>query len=189
MSAKESTVLVETPTGHGSGVCIGWQGDRALILTAKHVVDGVLDGAGISVRWTHEQETRGRDAVLVRLSDKFDLALLSVYDPTAQLKPVHLSNTNLATGDLVFAIGYPLNIWPAISTIGTCRGINSSYYNLSFTFHSAGIWFGNSGGPLFNASGDLVGINVWIDAINEQPYSDLGGAVMLDQIIEFMELG
>jgi serine protease Do len=140
----------------GSGFIIDASG---LVVTNNHVIadaDEITlffsDGTSLKV-----DKVIGRDA-------KTDLALLKV-TPTKPLTPVKIGNSSaMNVGDWVMAIGNPLGVGVSV-TLGIVsakkRDINAGPYD-EFLQTDAAINKGNSGGPLFNMEGELVGINTAI---------------------------
>ena len=150
-------------TSLGSGFVIDASG---LIVTNNHVIEGADK---ITVTFaddtTLEAELIGRDA-------KTDLAVLKV--TTGKKLPfVSWGNSDRArVGDWVIAIGNPLGLGGTV-TAGIIsarqRDINSGPYD-DFIQTDAPINRGNSGGPLFNVHGEVIGINTAI-------YSQSGGSI------------
>ena len=136
----------------GSGFFLSEDG---YVVTNYHVV---AEASSISVvtqdAEPHEASLVGRDATA-------DMALLKVEGEHFQ--PVTLgSSTELAIGDMVVAIGNPLSALEATQTVGYISGKNrevstdNNVVNMLQT--DAAINSGNSGGPLFNMRGEVVGI-------------------------------
>ena len=136
----------------GSGFLLSEDG---YVVTNYHVV---AEAATITVV-TQDAETH--EAALVGRDTTADMALLKVEGEHFQ--PVTLgSSTELAIGDMVVAIGYPLSALEATQTVGYISGKNrevstdNNVVNMLQT--DAAINSGNSGGPLFNMRGEVVGI-------------------------------
>lgn len=190
VAAKESTVVVATPSGHGSGVVVKRVGVNAYVLTAKHVVDRLPIGSTeITLIWASGDTDFQRTGSLVSKSECGDMALICAYDPQFLLRPVAMGDGPEGV-DWVIAIGYPESIFPPSVTIGQWKawGVRNEWSNECCTFitHDAPIWFGNSGGPLFDIKGNLIGINVMIGGYNGHAASDRGWAVSLEDIREFL---
>jgi serine protease Do len=140
----------------GSGFVIDASG---LIATNNHVIDGAdeiyinfHDGSKLKV-----EKVIGRDT-------KTDIALLKV-NPKKPLKAVPLGNSaKMQVGDWVMAIGNPFGLGGSV-TLGIIsakqRDINSGPYD-DYLQTDAAINKGNSGGPLFNMDGEVIGINTAI---------------------------
>ena len=140
----------------GSGFVIDPSG---LIVTNNHVIEGAdeiiinfTDGSKLKVT-----KILGHDS-------KTDLALLKV-EPKKPLKAVAFGNSsNMRVGDWVMAIGNPFGLGGSV-TVGiisaTRRDINAGPYD-DFLQTDAAINRGNSGGPLFNMDGEVIGVNTAI---------------------------
>ena len=141
----------------GSGFVI--DGKEGLIVTNVHVIEGAdeivanfADGSKLKV-----EKVIGRDT-------KTDLALLKVV-PKKTLPSVKFGNSETTkVGDWVLAIGNPFGLGGSV-TVGIisakARDINSGPYD-DYLQTDAAINKGNSGGPLFNMDGDVVGVNTAI---------------------------
>ncbi len=140
----------------GSGFIV--DGKEGIIVTNNHVIDGaeeiqvnLHDGSKLKA------ELLGKDA-------KTDIALLKV-TPRAPLKSVKFgSSAAIRVGDWVMAIGNPFGLGGSV-TVGVisakARNINSGPYD-DYLQTDASINKGNSGGPLFNMDGEVVGVNTAI---------------------------
>ena len=141
----------------GSGFVI--DGKNGLIVTNNHVIDGADE---ITVNFADGSKLRV-DKVVGR-DPKTDLALLKV-TPKKPLTSVKFgSSDRLEVGDWVLAIGNPFGLGGSVS-IGIIsakqRDIQSGPYD-DYLQTDAAINKGNSGGPLFNMEGDVIGINTAI---------------------------
>ncbi len=146
-------------TSLGSGFIIERNG---YIVTNNHVIDGAEEITVI----THD-DTR-YDAEIVGRDSKTDIALLKV-ETDDDLPVVSWGDSEKARpGESVFAIGNPLNLGSTV-TAGIIsarkRNINSGPYD-DYIQTDASINRGNSGGPLFNSEGKVIGINTAIYAGN-----------------------
>ncbi len=105
------------------------------------------------------------DADLVSADPDRDIALLKARQPPDELEPATFrSISGLKTGDEVFAVGFPFGIGPSLSG-GVVSGLNRSYISpIRGNILSGLIQFdaaanpGNSGGPLVDRKGDVVGL-------------------------------
>lgn len=142
-------------TNLGSGVIIGGEG---YILTNQHVIDGA-DEILISLA-----DGRGSEAVVIGEDRDTDIAILQV--PISGLAGIRLADeTALRVGDVVLAIGNPLNVGQTVTMgIVSATGRNRLGLNTfeNFIQTDAAINPGNSGGALVNARGELIGINTVI---------------------------
>jgi serine protease Do len=136
----------------GSGFIIDPSG---YIVTNRHVIEGAYD---ITVVLEDQRFLKAR---LVGKMKRMDLALLKV-DTTAPLPTVSFGDSSkMRPGDPVIAIGNPLGLGGTVTT-GVVSALNRNIQETPFDDYiqiDAPINHGNSGGPLFNASGELVGVN------------------------------
>ena len=140
--------------------------DKGHILTSAHVVEA-LDGVRVTLNdgSVVSAKVAGRDA-------KTDIALLKADNPQG-LKPVKIGNSDTARiGDAVLAIGNPFGLGNTVTSgivSARSRDIQVGPYD-DFIQTDAAINRGNSGGPLFNVKGELIGVNTAI-------FSPSGGSV------------
>ncbi|MBS7541456.1 Do family serine endopeptidase [Ancylobacter lacus] len=141
----------------GSGFVIDPSG---LVVTNNHVI---ADADEIYVNFNDGSKLK---AELVGRDTKIDIALLKVKpDASKPLKAVKFGDSDaLRVGDWVMAIGNPFGLGGTL-TVGVIsarnRDINAGPYD-NFLQTDAAINRGNSGGPLFNMEGDVIGINTAI---------------------------
>ena len=141
----------------GSGFVI--DGKEGLVVTNNHVIEGADE---IVINF-HDGSKLKVDKVLGKDS-KTDLALLKV-TPKKPLPEVAFgSSAKMRVGDWVMAIGNPFGLGGSL-TVGVIsakqRDINSGPYD-DFLQTDAAINKGNSGGPLFNMDGEVIGVNTAI---------------------------
>ena len=139
----------------GSGFVIDPGG---LIITNNHVI---ADANEITVIFTDGQKLR---ASVVGTDAKVDVAVLKV-KPTKPLKAVRFGDSEaMRVGDWVMAVGNPFGLGGTV-TAGIVsarhRNIDSGPYD-NYLQTDAAINKGNSGGPLFNMAGEVIGINTAI---------------------------
>ena len=152
---KDSPEPSEKATSLGSGFIIDRSG---LIVTNNHVIDGA-DQITVVLK-----DKRRLEAKVVGKDEKTDLALLKV-DSGKPLPALEWGDSNNAlVGDWVLAIGNPLGLGGSVSAgIISARGrdIRSGPYD-DFIQTDAPINRGNSGGPLLDMDGRVIGINTAI---------------------------
>ncbi len=147
--AVGSTVMILSGDGHGSGVLLGQQG---YVLTNQHVVG---NAAYVKIRWSDGAEGLGE---VVRVDPGRDVALVKC-DPRGR-PALRLRAAEAGVGTPVFAIGAPLQQRLQNSVT---RGIVSAHRVLDgydYIQSDAAVAPGNSGGPLVDDNGNLIGITV-----------------------------
>ena len=161
---QQSPIPRQRVTSLGSGFVIDAAG---VIVTNNHVIAEADKIAVIlSDKTRLEAKVIGRDA-------KTDIALLRVDPGGKQLQPLGFGDSDgTRVGDWVIAIGNPFGLGGTV-TAGIVsarqRDINSGPYD-DFIQTDASINRGNSGGPMFNLAGEVIGINTAI-------FSPTGGSV------------
>jgi S1-C subfamily serine protease len=154
---RAAAVKVVTSGGHGSGTVIEYK-DLTLVLTAKHVADGVL-GSNYLVANEDEQ----RNAVLVYQSKEHDIAVLLVQKEFRYLKPMPWKPTksyDVGT-DIVYS-GHPS--WHKLMSFeGRIVGYEQDPVAGTQLIVNTYGWFGCSGSGIYNTDGELVGILYGVD--------------------------
>ncbi len=175
-----------TGEGVGTGVVLTTDGQ---ILTNAHVVDGAE-----TVRVRLEGEREPRSATVLAADPDNDLALLQV--EVTGLTPATLADpTTVRVGDDVIAIGYALDLdGEASVTLGIVSALDRTLLTENGALDGliqtdAAISSGNSGGPLVNAAGQVVGINTAValgDGTNTA--SNIGFAISIDEVLTEIEV-
>jgi len=139
----------------GSGVII--DADEGIIVTNHHVVEG---GQKFRVDMS---DGRLVDATLIGADKATDIAVLRIQ--ASGLSEVEMVDSDtLRTGDLAFAVGYPLGLDQTL-TMGVISGLGRSGMGDAVEDYiqtDAAVNSGNSGGPLLDSRGRLIGINTSI---------------------------
>jgi len=142
--------------GLGSGFIVDKSG---IIVTNNHVIEGADEITVIM------QDQKEFTAELLGRDPKADLAVLKINPGETLLKPVKWGNSDLLrVGDWSIAIGNPLGLGGTVTTgiiSAISRDIGNGPY-VKFLQTDASINRGNSGGPLFNIEGEVIGINTAI---------------------------
>ncbi len=147
------------PYASGSGVIV--DAAQGILITNNHVVE---NGRKFTVDLT---DGRLFDAVLVGADKATDIAVLKIVPDgrPLNLKQVQtVDSDTLRTGDLAFAVGYPLGLDQTL-TMGVISGLNRSGLGDAVEDYiqtDAAVNSGNSGGPLLDSRGRLIGINTSI---------------------------
>ncbi len=150
----------------GSGVIMDKQGH---ILTNNHLVEA---SEKITVKITGSDGDRGKEyeGRVIGRDKATDLAVIKI-DPEQPLQPAKLGDsTKLKVGQWAIAIGDPFGIEKTV-TVGVISGLGRSGFGgvledvryQNFIQTDASINQGNSGGPLLNIDGEVIGINTFID--------------------------
>lgn len=145
----------DRPSSQGSGFFISEDG---YLVTNNHVVEG---GAEFTVVMDDGTEI---DARLVGADPRTDLAVLKVDEEREFTYAAFAKESNIRVGDWVVAVGNPFGLGGSVTAgIVSARGrdIGAGPYD-DFLQIDAAVNRGNSGGPAFNLSGEVVGINTAI---------------------------
>ena len=149
----------EVPQGTGTGFV--WDG-AGHVITNAHVV-----GGADSVEVVMADQTT-YEAELVGLSFSHDLAVLRIDAPSASLQPITVGDSDrLRVGQSVYAIGNPFGLSATLTT-GVVSALERRIEGLDGTpiedviQTDAAINTGNSGGPLLDSSGRMIGVNTQI---------------------------
>lgn len=153
----------------GSGVAIG----PHTILTARHVC---VHGKPLKI-FVKDSNGVAYPAYISKISFAYDLALLEV--PNVHFKYAKLAKHMPKIGDKVYTTGYPLGVFLSY-TEGIVNRVEDG-----MIVHQCPMTFGNSGGPLWDRHGRLVGINVEMLTLVPS-WSGIGIAEGLDHIKDFL---
>lgn len=171
----------KAPELRGSGSGFIFDAPQGFAITNQHVVEGAEE---IQVTLDDGREL---GAELIGADKLSDIAVIKL--PAQALPAAPLGRTeNLEQGQWVVAIGNPFKEFPHTVTVGVISALNRNmplpdrdYSNLIQT--DAAINMGNSGGPLCNLSGEVIGINSAIFSPT-QTYAGLGFAIGIDEAME-----
>ncbi len=154
-----SVIKVSTPKALGSGVILNEDG---FAVTNAHVIQGETDLR--ATVWLPQPDgtlrrTTLEDIEIVAINNHLDLALLRLVHP--EDKPFDHAplerDESIQVGQTVFAIGNPLGLEQTMSQ-GVISTTQRSFNGLTYIQTDAAVNPGNSGGPLFNTWGEVVGI-------------------------------
>lgn len=146
--------------GLGSGVIVRKTGNTYYVLTNQHVAG---EAQKIIVKFYDGRTAEGK---LVGSDQRRDIALVSFETKDTDIRVAELGNSDaVEVGDIVFAVGSPLGYVSTVtqgmvSAVGRSGGPNNNINDFIQT--DAAINQGNSGGPLVNIYGQVIGINTWI---------------------------
>ena len=176
VTLEPSVVQIFVPSRTGSGIVISADG---LVITNAHVVDRYPTP---QVRMPGGLTYQGN---VVGLDEKIDIALIQLRDARA-LKPVVLGNSDtVAVGDEVLAMGFPLGSPTLTKGIVSGKSIEEEVERIQT---DAALNPGNSGGPLFNRDGQLVGVNTSIWAAHESGVrvDGIGFAISVNMVKDYL---
>ncbi len=154
------------PVSHGTGFAVG----GARVVTNAHVVQEAIDDQRLNIGVVPAEGAEAVYARIVSVSPRNDLALLELTEPLG-LPPLTISG-NPAQSGAVTAVGYPLNVdraqglgqsdifraQPPVTATGFLSGRRPSR-EFDTILHTAPIARGNSGGPLLDDCGRVIGVN------------------------------
>lgn len=182
----EAVVMIRTPTGLGSGFIVHQDG---YVVTNDHVVAGERIISITQFRKGKNEliKENYNNVRIVATGGNIDLALLKIEGQSMQKKfpTVALGNSNdLKQGERVFAIGSPLGLERSVSEgiVSLRNRIIQARLHVQTT---AEISPGNSGGPLFNYRGQVVGVNNM--KVVSSGAEGLGFSIPVRQLKTFLE--
>jgi len=144
----DSVVMIKLEEGVGSGFFVG---NGSLVATNAHVV-GYYRKVKIKLRQGEEFQCH-----VLRAFKEDDLAFVYVKEKKGIVQPLRASGT-LRVGQTVMAIGNPLGLEYSL-TRGIISGLNQVVLGRKLIQTDASISPGNSGGPLYDEFGSVVGVN------------------------------
>jgi serine protease Do len=156
--ASQPAIVQVSTEQRGGGTGVIWSRDGRII-TNNHVVG--KDDARVHVLLA---DGRALDAQVMQRNPRLDLALLKVTSSNLRALPIG-DSSKLRVGEWAFAIGHPwgqrwvvtAGIVSALSSVKLAEDLTTRYIK-----SDVGLAPGNSGGPLLNADGQVVGINAMI---------------------------
>jgi putative serine protease PepD len=185
VSPSVVTINVTTPNGGGSGSGSIFQtlSTFSYVVTNNHVIEDAAGGAGIiTVGLDNGDQVT---ATLVGRDPNYDLAVLRI--AKSNLPTIELGDSSeLKIGDQVIAFGSPLGLDRTVTSgivsslnrpVVTGDGVNSPESYVDAIQTDASINFGNSGGPLTDSLGRMIGINAAIVSLGSA--TERGGSIGL----------
>ena len=170
------------------------------MITNQHVVDGA---ESVSVKFANGKTYA---ATVVGTDPSTDLAVIDVDAPASALKPLELADSSaVEVGDGVIAIGSPFGLDQTVTTGHRQRAAPPDHSPNNFSIDDAiqtdaAINHGNSGGPLLDMNGDVIGVNSQIEsdsggndgvgfAVPSNTISQIVGSLIDDGSVEHAYLG
>jgi S1-C subfamily serine protease len=176
---KKGNAMEEVQHGVGTGVVIV---DKGIILTNLHVVQG---GGRLEITFMDGMTTT---AQVTGVKTEDDLAVLQAHKiPDDMIAASMASTADLQPGDHVVAVGFPFGIGPSVSA-GVVSGLKREFKSpesgemmTNLIQFDAAANPGNSGGPLVNADGEVVGIVTGIlNPSKQRVFIGIGFAVPIE---------
>ena len=171
----------------GTGIILTSDGE---VVTNAHVVESATE-----VRVVLSGETEPRKATVLAEDASNDLALVKI-DNVSGLTPATLADpAGVAVGDQVVAVGYALDLDGGASvTSGIVSALNRTITDENGALNrliqtDAAISSGNSGGPLINMSGQVVGVNTAVArSTNTSSANNIGFAIHVGEVERVVEV-
>ena len=149
-----------TQEGLGSGIIVRRSGKTVYVLTNNHVAGNATK---IKIKLNDDREFDGK---LVGADERLDIALVSFETDDKNITVATLGDSDkVQTGDICMALGSPLGYFGSVTQgiVSATGRSGSGIGSISdFIQTDAAINQGNSGGPLVNIYGEVIGINTWI---------------------------
>jgi len=175
---KDSVVLIQTNLGLGSGFVYDLKGH---VITNHHVIDGADT---IQVTFLDGNVT---SASVVGMDIYSDIAVIKVDSQVTTLHPVVLgASSDLTVGDPVAAMGNPFGLSDTltagiVSSVERTMEATGGYVIIDIIQIDAAVNPGNSGGPLVNLKGQVVGVNTAIQS-ETGTFTGIGFAIPSDTV-------
>lgn len=183
------------PVGHGTGFAV----TPTRIVTNAHVVRQLAEDDTLRLAVVPPDGDSADYARVVAVSAEKDLALLAITG-ALRLPPLTLGGSAPGDGDEVAAVGYPMNVdraqgldladlfrpQPPVKSRGAISGARPSR-NLDTLLHTAAIARGNSGGPLLDGCGRVLGVNSFGTTSDDASDAEFSFAVSDRELLPFLK--
>lgn len=152
-SFRDLVIQIATPYSTGTGFLLP---NESIIVTNEHVIREnkkvVVKGSALDKSIVN----------VIYVDPKYDLAFLDVSDLNISEHAISLEGSaSLVEGDKVIAIGHPFGL-KYTATEGIISNMRHAEEGINYIQHDAALNPGNSGGPLLNIDGQIVGVNTFI---------------------------
>ena len=164
-----SVVVVYTDTGVGSGFAI----EENLLLTNAHVVE---DNKTVTINLYNDSPVKG---TVIKVDAAKDLALIQT---KKSLPVLDINKEKISIGDEVFAIGAPKDM-PYTMTKGIISALDRKIGKNSYIQLDASVNSGNSGGPLLDSNGKVIGV-ITLKASDAE---GIGFAIPVSDVFAFID--
>lgn len=184
----QSVVTISSGSGTGTGIVITADGE---LLTNQHVIDGAKE-----VRVRLFGTTSPIIADVLAEDESNDLALLKLRNQSGLTPAVFADPDSIAVGDAVVAVGYALALagGPSvtsgiISAMNRTLQLDSEVFLNALIQTDAAISSGNSGGPLINLRGEVVGVNTAVaNGGSNSSANNIGFAIGVAEVVRVTEI-
>lgn len=174
--ASGAVVAVLAGAGHGTGFLVSSDG---YIITNEHVVGKETK---VRVRWSDGFESDGE---VVRRHKARDVALIRTNPHGRQ--PLYIHRGSPAPGATVFAVGTPLDLKFQTTVTKGIVSANRIFEGFTFIQSDVAVAHGNSGGPLLNEKGAVIGITDWGHREDGEP-ATLNFFIPIGDALDFLNL-
>ena len=158
----------------GTGFIFGADDSQMFLLTNHHVIESDASDIRVSVRGNVYRALR------VGYNEEADIAVLQI-PLVPNVRPLPIARRTPAIGKPVMAVGFPLDR----DLTFTYGEMIPSPYQSSFIWHTAPLNPGNSGGPLVNFNGEVVGINT-CSLVSQSTYCSVNYLALQGRIITWL---
>jgi serine protease Do len=153
-------VLIKTPLSGGTGFCIASPG---YILTNAHVVGGEKPVEVHPFNYVDQKPVQlpSQNGQVVYRSDEADVAVVRLRNPPETMKPLPVASFDAKAGAAVYAIGNPAmggDVLEQTLSQGIVSHVQRQLQGNPYLQHTAAVNPGNSGGPLLDEKGQVVGV-------------------------------
>jgi tetratricopeptide (TPR) repeat protein len=161
-NATNSVVLIKAGEDSGSGICVG---SNAHVLTNYHVIERSPQNIQVIpfvMIGDSPKRMTAISAKVIASNQQQDIAVLQLSDAPESLVPLPVAAQDPAVGTNVYAIGSPgmgAKLLEQSMTSGIVSAIGRQIEGVSYIQHTAAVNPGNSGGPLLDETGQVIGIN------------------------------
>lgn len=184
-----------TPVSHGTGFAVS----PTRIVTNAHVVSEAAQDDTLRIGIVPAEGEGGAFARVIAVSPRNDLALLEIAKGSLRLPPLALAGGAVSNLGEVAAVGYPMNVdlaqglgmedvfrsQPPVKSRGFLSGVRPSR-QFDTILHTAPIARGNSGGPLLDPCGRVIGVNSFsTDSVSGD--AEFYFAVSLRELLPFLK--
>ncbi len=184
-----------TPVSHGSGFAVS----TTRIVTNAHVVREVLQDDTLRIAIVPSDGNSADYAKVLAVSAAKDLAVLEIVG-SLRLPALTIAGTAAGDGEEVAAVGYPMNVdraqgldladlfrpQPPVKSRGFVSGARPSR-DIDTVLHTAPIARGNSGGPLLDNCGRVVGVNSFGTTSDDSSDAEFSFAVSDKELLAFLK--